>query len=71
MATLVGQSLRRKEDYRMVTGTGMFVADIKKPGMVEATFVRSTHAHAKIKNIDVGRQRRWKACTQSTPERIW
>lgn len=53
MATLVGQSLRRKEDYRMVTGTGMFVADIKKPGMVEATFVRSTHAHAKIKKIDV------------------
>lgn len=53
MATLMGQSLRRKEDYRMVTGTGKFVADIKVTGMVEATFVRSTHAHAKIKHIDV------------------
>ncbi|MGG1660210.1 xanthine dehydrogenase family protein molybdopterin-binding subunit [Brevibacillus sp. NRS-1366] len=52
MAKYVGQNVKRKEDYRLLTGTGQFVADIKLAGMVEATFVRSTHAHAIIKSID-------------------
>ena len=52
MANLIGQSFRRKEDYRFVTGTGQYVADIRLDNMAEATFIRSTHAHARIKSID-------------------
>ncbi|HWO95440.1 MAG TPA: xanthine dehydrogenase family protein molybdopterin-binding subunit [Bacillus sp. (in: firmicutes)] len=53
MAKYVGQSIRRKEDYRLVTGTGQFVGDIQMANMAEAVFVRSTHAHAIIKGIDI------------------
>lgn len=49
----VGQSIRRKEDQRFITGTGLYVDDVKLPGMTYATFVRSPHAHAKIKGIEV------------------
>jgi aerobic carbon-monoxide dehydrogenase large subunit len=49
----VGKRVKRKEDYRFVTGTGQYVADIKLADMAEATFVRSTHAHAKIESVDV------------------
>ena len=48
----VGQSIRRKEDRRYVTGKGQYVDDIKLPEMAYATFVRSPHAHARIKRID-------------------
>lgn len=57
MTTLIGQSFKRKEDYRLVTGTGQYVADIKLENMVEVAFVRSTHAHARIKGIDVSAAR--------------
>lgn len=53
MSTFVGQSIKRKEDYRLLTGTGKFVADIHIHGMLEATIVRSTHAHALIKAIHI------------------
>ncbi|MEY9867078.1 carbon-monoxide dehydrogenase large subunit [Peribacillus sp. B2I2] len=53
MMKYVGQSIKRKEDYRLVTGTGQFVGDIRMANMVEAVFVRSTHAHATIKGIDI------------------
>lgn len=52
MPKYVGQSYQRKEDYRLLTGTGNFVADMKKFNMLEVSFVQSTHAHAKIKSID-------------------
>lgn len=53
MTKYVGQSVKRREDYRLVTGTGQFVGDIRMANMVEAVFVRSTHAHATIKGIDI------------------
>lgn len=52
MANLIGQSFRRKEDHRFVTGTGQYVADIRMDNMAEAAFIRSTYAHARIKSID-------------------
>ncbi|SDL87820.1 xanthine dehydrogenase family protein molybdopterin-binding subunit [Bacillus sp. OK048] len=55
MKKYVGQSLKRKEDYRLVTGTGQFVADIKLAGMLEAAFVRSPQSHAKIRQIDISK----------------
>jgi aerobic carbon-monoxide dehydrogenase large subunit len=48
----VGQNVNRKEDYRLLTGSGRFVADIRIENMVEAAILRSPYAHAKIKNID-------------------
>ena len=48
----IGASVRRKEDYRFLTGNGHYVDDISRPGQVYARFVRSPHAHAKIKSVD-------------------
>ena len=51
----VGRSIPRKEDQRLLTGKGQFVADLKLPGMLHAAFVRSQVAHARIKSIDLSR----------------
>ena len=51
-APLVGQSVKRKEDQRFVTGHGKYTDDFTKPGQTYAVFVRSPHAHARIKGID-------------------
>src|SRR3982074_2359800 len=51
-ATGIGASVRRKEDQRFITGKGRFTADIDRPGQTYACFVRSPHAHAKIKRIE-------------------
>src|SRR6266850_1211651 len=48
----IGASVVRKEDRRFITGKGRYVDDIKLQGMTHAHFVRSPHAHAKVKNID-------------------
>ncbi len=53
-ATGIGASVRRKEDQRFITGKGHYTDDINRPGQAHAYFVRSPHAHAKIKNIDAG-----------------
>ncbi|MER8439082.1 xanthine dehydrogenase family protein molybdopterin-binding subunit [Mesorhizobium sp. M1312] len=49
----VGARVARKEDKRFITGAGRYVDDMVVPGMKHAAFVRSPHAHAEIKNIDV------------------
>lgn len=49
----VGERVRRIEDPRLLRGAGRFVADFDLPGMLHAAFVRSPHAHALIKYIDV------------------
>jgi len=48
----VGQSMRRKEDPRLITGQGSYVDDINLPGQLWAAWVRSPEAHAKITSID-------------------
>ena len=50
---LFGKSIKRREDPRFITGRGNYVDDLKLPGMTYAAFVRSPHAHARIKGIDV------------------
>src|SRR4029077_19184118 len=52
---LVGQRLRRREDPRLITGTATYVDDIKMPGMHYAAIVRSPHAAANIKSIDISK----------------
>jgi aerobic carbon-monoxide dehydrogenase large subunit len=49
----VGASLLRKEDDRHLRGRGEFVADLRLPGMQEVVFLRSPHAHARIRSIAV------------------
>lgn len=51
----VGARVARKEDKRFITGAGRYVDDMVVPGMKHAAFVRSPHAHAQIKKIDVKR----------------
>jgi carbon-monoxide dehydrogenase large subunit len=53
-----GQSIKRFEDPRLVTGMGSFVDDIKLPDMLHATLVRSVHAHALILEVDASEARR-------------
>jgi aerobic carbon-monoxide dehydrogenase large subunit len=49
---LFGQSIKRREDPRLITGRGNYVDDVRLPGTLHAAFVRSPHAHARIRGID-------------------
>lgn len=48
----IGARVVRKEDKRFITGRGRYTDDITLPGQLYARFVRSPHAHAKVKSID-------------------
>ena len=50
-----GAKFSRKEDQRLTTGRGRYIADIVAPGMLHLVFVRSQVAHARIKSIDTSR----------------
>ena len=49
----VGARLLRKEDARHLNGKGQFVSDLKFPNLQDVAFVRSPHAHARIKSISI------------------
>ena len=51
----IGQSVRRTEDKRFLTGQGRYTDDIVLPGMVYAYILRSPYAHARIKSIDTSK----------------
>jgi carbon-monoxide dehydrogenase large subunit len=51
-ATGIGAPVRRKEDQRFITGKGHYTDDINRPGQSYIYFLRSPHAHAKIKQIE-------------------
>ncbi|MCC7326904.1 MAG: xanthine dehydrogenase family protein molybdopterin-binding subunit [Burkholderiales bacterium] len=53
--SLIGQSVRRKEDVRFLTGVGQYTDDVVHPHQTYAYFLRSPHAHAKIRNIDTAK----------------
>jgi len=57
-ATGIGAAVRRKEDFRFITGSGQYTDDVVRPGETRAVFVRSPHAHARIKSIDVSAAKR-------------
>jgi carbon-monoxide dehydrogenase large subunit len=54
---LLGASLKRKEDGRLVTGRGRYLDDLRLPGLLHVAIVRSPHAHAEITRIDAGAAR--------------
>ncbi|GHB83768.1 xanthine dehydrogenase family protein molybdopterin-binding subunit [Persicitalea jodogahamensis] len=49
----IGQSVKRVEDKRFITGKGRYTDDIKLLGMTHASFVRSPYAHARVTSIDI------------------
>src|SRR5499425_1803736 len=51
----IGQSIRRKEDARFLTGAGQFTDDVNPPNHTHGFFLRSPHAHAKIRKVDTGK----------------
>ncbi len=59
MATnFIGQAVKRREDYRFITGAGQYTDDVSLPRQTQAYFIRSPHAHARIKAIRLDRARR-------------
>jgi len=52
MTALIGRPLRRKEDGRLLTGKGRFTDDLNLARQAHAVFLRSPHAHARIRAID-------------------
>ena len=58
MTALIGQPIRRKEDRRLLTGSGRFTDDINLPSQAYAAVLRSPHAHARIVSIDTAAARR-------------
>ena len=55
ISQMVGASIRRREDPRLVTGSGRYVDDISQTAVLHMHVVRSTEAHARIVSIDTTR----------------
>jgi carbon-monoxide dehydrogenase large subunit len=53
----IGRPMPRFEDLRLVRGAGRYSDDISMPGQAYAAFVRSPHAHAKVRRIDTAAAR--------------
>ncbi len=53
----IGVRVHRKEDERFVRGKGQYLDDIKLPGMLHMEILRSPHAHARIRSVDVSKAR--------------
>lgn len=51
--TLIGQEVKRVEDQALITGRGQYVDDLRLPGLLHISIVRSPYGHAKIDNVDV------------------
>jgi aerobic carbon-monoxide dehydrogenase large subunit len=51
-AKLFGARVKRLEDPALIAGRGRFVDDVKLPGVLHSCFVRSPHAHARLRGID-------------------
>ncbi len=56
-APYIGQSIKRKEDQRFITGGGTYTDDVNVANQTHAYFLRSPHAHATIRRIDLSKAR--------------
>jgi carbon-monoxide dehydrogenase large subunit len=54
---LIGRSIPRVEDDRLLRGQGRFVDDLHLPDAAEVAFLRSTEAHARITHLDLSAAR--------------
>jgi carbon-monoxide dehydrogenase large subunit len=57
IGNLIGESVRRSEDQRFLSGAGRYSDDVTLPGMLHAAFVRSPMAHAGVTGCDVSEAR--------------
>ena len=57
MDTLIGASVLRTEDLRLLTGRGRYVDDLVLPNQAHAVFVRSPHAHARLRAVEAAAAR--------------
>ncbi len=53
VSRIFGAAVKRREDPRLITGTATYTDDVKLPNLAYVAFVRSPHAHARIRSIDV------------------
>ncbi|MEH2625258.1 CO/xanthine dehydrogenase Mo-binding subunit [Bradyrhizobium sp. AZCC 1719] len=49
----IGQPLKRREDLKLLAGKGRYVDDVRLPGMLHMAVLRSPHAHAEIRSVDL------------------
>ncbi|MFM7531634.1 MAG: xanthine dehydrogenase family protein molybdopterin-binding subunit [Rubrivivax sp.] len=49
----IGKPMQRREDARFLTGAGQYTDDVVLPGQTYGVFLRSPHAHARIRSIDL------------------
>jgi carbon-monoxide dehydrogenase large subunit len=56
--SLIGQPVDRAEDPRFLAGTGQFIDDLQRDGMLHAAVLRSGVAHGRIRGIDTAAARR-------------
>jgi len=57
LSRYVGQSVRRQEDFKFITGHAQYVDDISPRHMLSVAILRSPYAHALVKSIDVEKAR--------------
>jgi carbon-monoxide dehydrogenase large subunit len=50
---MIGASIQRREDPRLITGHGKYIDDMRLTGMLHMSVVRSPYAHARIRSIDI------------------
>ena len=51
----IGEPVRRKEDFRFLTGQGTYTDDMNRPGQLYAYILRCPHAHAELRGIDISK----------------
>ena len=73
----VGQPVTRTEDNRFLTGNGRYTDDLSFPGQAHAIMVRSPHASARIRSIDLSAVRAlpgvlgaWSGADAAAPTRL-
>jgi carbon-monoxide dehydrogenase large subunit len=59
VSAIFGAKINRREDPRLITGTGSYTNDIVLPNLAYAVFLRSPHAHAKINKINTERAKQF------------
>ena len=64
MASMIGSKVERKEDKKFLTGKGRYTADINFANQTYAYFVRSPHARAQIKSVDISKASKLKGVVQ-------
>ena len=60
--SVIGDSPRRREDARFLTGHGAYLDDLPFDRLTRAVFLRAPHAHARIRSIDTTAASARRAC---------